>query len=164
MKKTLIIATLFLTFGALADEHDHQDCPMHAAHMHAADVDHRGDAVMGFSHETTKHSFRVYDDGGAIEVRALKSDDTKSIDAIRAHLKEVAKEFASGDFAKPQAIHAMNPPGADVMASRKEKIKYEYVEIENGARVRITTNDAPALDAVHRFLKFQIEEHRAWPE
>ena len=160
MKKSLIIATLFLTFGALADEHDHQDCPMHAAHMHAADVDRRGDTVMGFSHELTKHSFKTYDDGGAIEVRALKSDDAKSIDAIRSHLKEVAKEFASGDFAKPFAVHATTPPGVDVMASRKDKIKYEYAEIENGARVRITTTDAAALDALHRFLKFQIEEHR----
>jgi len=160
MKRTLIIATMFLTFGALADEHDHATCPMHDAHMHAADVDHRGDAAMGFSHELTKHSFKRYDDGGAIEVRALKSDDTKSIDAIRTHLKSVAKEFASGDFAKPFAVHATNPPGVDVMASRKEKIKYDYSEIENGARVRITTTDAAALDAVHQFLKFQIEEHR----
>jgi hypothetical protein len=35
----------------------------HEAHMHAADVDRRGDAVMGFSHELTKHSFKTYDDG-----------------------------------------------------------------------------------------------------
>jgi hypothetical protein len=30
--------------------------------------------------------------------------------------------------------------------------------------VRITTSDAKALDAVHRFLRFQIREHHTEPE
>jgi hypothetical protein len=156
MKTTLIIATAFLALAAFAD--DPNQCPMHAAH--AKQVDERGDAVMGFSHEATKHSFKVAADGGSIEVRALRSDDEASIRAIRTHLQSVAKSFAEGDFAMPVAIHGPSPAGTDVMAARKSVIAYKYSEIENGGRVRITTTDAAALDAVHRFLRFQKDEHR----
>lgn len=122
-------------------------------------MQHRGDAVMGFSHETTTHAFKLYDDGGAIEVSANDAKDTKSIEAIRMHLQMIAKEFAAGDFAKPEAIHAKLPDGAAEMKTLRASIKYAYAETERGGRVRITTSDAKAVDAVHRFVKFQIAEH-----
>lgn len=72
---------VWLLLFALAG--DPASCPMHAEHMkqaeqakaaehtaHAAhsDADARGDVAMGFSHERTKHTFRLLADGGAIEV------------------------------------------------------------------------------------------------
>ena len=54
----------------------------------------------------------------------------------------------------------MTAPSVEVMASRKSYISYQYSEIENGGRVKITTSDAAARDAVHEFLRFQIDEHR----
>jgi len=158
MKSLCIIATLLLASAAAAAEHDHASCPMHAAH-HKADVDRRGDDVMGFSHEKTKHTFTSYDDGGAIEVRALDAKDADSIAMIRKHLDAVAKDFTAGNFAKPEAIHATSPDGAAVMAAKKALIRYQYSDIENGGRVRITTKDPAAIAAVHDFLKFQIAEH-----
>lgn len=122
-------------------------------------MEHRGDAVMGFSHETTTHAFKIYDDGGAIEVVANDPKDTKSIEAIRAHLRGIAEAFAKGDFSKPKAIHERLPDGAAEMRELRASIKYDFAEIERGGRVRITTSDGKALDAVHRFLKFQIREH-----
>lgn len=122
-------------------------------------MEHRGDAVMGFSHETTTHAFKLHDDGGAIEVVANDAKDAKSIEAIRAHLRGIAKAFAKGDFYKPKAIHERLPDGAAEMRDLRASIKYDYADIERGGRVRITTGDAAALDAVHRFLKFQIREH-----
>ena len=157
MKSLTIIATLLLASAAAAAEHDHANCPMHAAH-HKEEVDQRGDGVMGFSHEKTKHAFKSYEDGGAIEVRALDAD-AASVALIRKHLSAIAKDFAAGDFAKPKAIHATTPDGAMVMAARKALIDYQYSDIENGGRVRITTTDPAALAAVHDFLKFQIDEH-----
>lgn len=136
-----MIFTLMLLFQ--------MNCPM----------EHRGDAVMGFSHETTTHVFKLHDDGGAIEVNANDANDAKTIAAIRAHLREIAKAFAKGDFAKPEAIHATLPDGAAEMRERRAAIKYDFAETERGGRVRITTADAKALDAVHRFLEFQIREH-----
>jgi hypothetical protein len=124
-------------------------------------MEHRGDAVMGFSHETTTHAFKLSDDGGAIEVVANDPKDAKSIEAIRAHLREIAKAFAKGDFSKPKAIHEELPDGAAEMRELRDAIKYDYAAMERGGRVRITTSDAKALDAVHRFLKFQVREHHA---
>lgn len=134
---------------------DPATCPMHAQHTA---VDQRGDQVMGFSHEKTKHSFRLLEDGGAIEVRANDAADAESIAAIRAHLQEIAREFAAGEFSKPGEIHGRVPDGVEVM--KKEEISYAYDEIERGGRVQIRVRNARARDAVHAFLKFQIADHR----
>lgn len=133
---------------------------MHDAHMHASEVDSRGDQAMGFSHEATKHAFKLQKDGGSIEITANSADDAKSIAAIREHLKMIAKSFTSGDFAKPEFIHGKLPDGADVMRDRKDSIHYRYEERPAGARVTMTTEDAKALSAIHSFLRFQITEHR----
>lgn len=120
---------------------------------------HRGDTVMGFSHQATTHSFKTADDGGSIEVTANDPKDTKSIEAIRTHLRGIAKAFADGDFAKPKEIHGELPDGAADMQALRSSIKYDFAEIDGGGRVRITTSDPKALDAVHRFLKYQTREH-----
>lgn len=142
---------------------DPATCPMHAQHtaaqhtavQHTA-VDERGDHVMGFSHEKSKHTFVLHDDGGAIEVRAT---DPETIVTIRTHLKEIAKDFTTGDFAKPKAVHDRVPDGVPVMKELGSRISYAYEELEDGARVRIKTSDGRALEAVHQFLRFQIEDH-----
>lgn len=143
---------------------DPATCPMHARHTaapsHHAAVDQRGDHVMGFSHEKTKHTFKLHRDGGAIEVRATGAADAESVAAIRAHLREIAREFAAGDFAKPQAIHDRVPDGVPVMKELGARILYQYVEVERGGRVRITTAAPRGVEAVHQFLRFQIDDHR----
>jgi hypothetical protein len=144
---------------------DPATCPLHAEHtaQHTAakhtEVDQRGDRVMGFSHETTKHTFRLLDDGGAVEVRATKEKDAETIAQIRGHMKEIAADFTSGNFTKPEEIHAGMPDGVDVMTALGNAVTYRYEELESGARVRITTRDTRGIDAVHRFLRFQIGDH-----
>jgi len=140
---------------------DPATCPMHAQHTAAqhTDVDTRGDRVMGFSHETTKHSFRLLADGGAVEVRANDANDRDTIAAIRGHLQEIAKEFAAGTFTKPEEIHARIPDGVDIMKELDQAIAYRYEELERGGRVRMITTDPRGIDAVHRFLQFQIGDH-----
>jgi len=148
----------------LALSGDPATCPMHAQHAgaHHDAVDHRGDHVMGFSHEKTKHNFRLFKDGGAVEVRANDAADAESIAAIRAHLQEIAKEFAAGEFAKPKEIHGRAPDGVPVMKELGSRIlyQYQYEELERGGRVRITTAEPRGVEAVHQFLRFQIEDHR----
>jgi hypothetical protein len=141
---------------------DPASCPMHAKHAagHHEAVDRRGDHVMGFSHEKTKHTFRLLEDGGAIEVRANDAADAESIAAIRDHLRVIAKEFTSGEFAKPKEIHDRVPDGVATMKELGAGIRYEYEELDRGARVRIRTRDPRGLEAVHQFLRFQIEDHR----
>ena len=150
MKK--LILTLILTLPLIAQ--DHANCPLHAKHVAEA-----GDRVMGFSHDKTTHNFRLLQNGGAIEARAVDEKDAESIAAIRAHLKSIAKAFADGDFAKPVEIHGHMPDGAESMKEMRDAIEYRYEEIANGARVRITAKQDRARDAVHAFLRFQIDEH-----
>jgi TusA-related sulfurtransferase len=115
------------------------------------------DHVMGFPQDAAKHTFRLFSDGGAIEIRGT---DPKTVEAIRTHLLEISKSFAAGDFTKPKAIHDRLPDGAAEMKQLRDAIAYRYEEIESGGRVRIVTSDPKALDAIHRFLRFQIAEHQ----
>ena len=127
---------------------------------HHQGVVSRGDHAMGFSHETTTHHFRLYKDGGAIEVLANDPKDTASRDQIRMHLGHIAKLFAAGDFNIPGFIHATEPPGTSVMARLREQIHYHYVDTSRGASLRITTANPEAVAAVHSFLRFQIRDHQ----
>ncbi len=154
MRITFLIACL-VAFGSNlgaqqpAQDHDGHDCPMMQ----------RGDQAMGFSLETTTHHFRLFRDGGEIEVQANDVTDVTRVSQIRAHLAHIAKLFSAGDFDVPMFIHDTKPPGVTTMALRKDQIRYGFVETERGARVRITTTDPQTTDAVHAFLLFQIADH-----
>jgi hypothetical protein len=141
-------------------------CPMHEQQAQSGQDEHhqgvvaRGDTVMGFSHEKTSHHFRLYADGGAIEAEANDAKDTASRDAIREHLGHIVTMFAAGDFSAPMLIHSQNPPGIAEMKQLREAIQYRLGNTERGARIRITTKNAQALEAVHAFLRFQISDHQ----
>ena len=126
---------------------------------HMADVKRHGTEAMGFDQDKTSHHFRLYKDGGAVEVRANDAADTASTEHIRAHLQEQATKFAAGDFSAPQRTHGQLPPGAATMKKLRSRIHYEYQPLDGGGRLRITTKDHEALAAVHDFLRFQIEDH-----
>ena len=115
---------------------------------------------MGFSHEKTSHHFRLKADGGYIEVEAKDASDTTSRDQIRSHLRHIAGKFASGDVSAPMLIHAKTPPGVPVMRQLRSTIEYKFEETERGGRIRVMTNNAEALAAIHEFLRFQISDHR----
>jgi hypothetical protein len=119
----------------------------------------RGDQAMGFSQEKTTHHFYLEKDGGVIEVSVKDPKDTASREEIRQHLSHIASLFASGNFDAPMFIHATTPPGVPTLIRLHEQIRYEYQQTENGGRVRISTANAQALDAIHAFLLFQIVDH-----
>ncbi|ABF39989.1 conserved hypothetical protein [Candidatus Koribacter versatilis Ellin345] len=161
MKMVLIV----LAFSALSlSAQDMASCPMHAKHQqereqHRSDVEKHGDEAMGFSHEKTTHHFRLLADGGAIQVVANNADDKDSLAQIRMHLAHIATMFKNGDFSAPMFVHSQDPPGANVMEERRDQITYAYLEMPTGGEVRIQTQDAEALQAIHDFLRFQIEDH-----
>jgi hypothetical protein len=129
-------------------------------HDHHAEVNRRGDAIMGFSHEKTTHHFRLRPDGGEIEVIANDATDTESAAQIRGHLTHIAQMLRDGNFTAPMLIHARNPPGTGTMARLKAKIVYRIELLAAGARIRMATDDRAALDAIHAFLRFQITDHQ----
>lgn len=120
----------------------------------------RGEHVMGFSLDKTRHHFELTKTGGTIQVTANDPADTEIRDHIRMHLELIAKSFAAGDFDGPMKVHAEMPPGVLQMKKLKSKISYRYEAIEQGGRVVIRTHDAGALSAVHDYLQYQIREHK----
>jgi hypothetical protein len=130
----------------------------------------RGEHEMGFSQEKTTHHFLLYADGGAIAVAANLSDDAKSREEIRTHLGHIAIMFAAGNFEAPMFIHNTpghdtpgqnaTPPGVATMTKLHDQIAYLYEETPNGGRVRISSKNGQAVDAIHAFLLFQIVEHQ----
>lgn len=136
-----------------------QHVSSHCGGDHHAQVDARGDQVMGFDHDKSTHHFRLTPSGGAIEVSANDPGDEKTRAAIREHLAHIAKKFAAGDFEAPMRIHDRVPPGMPVMQREKGKISWTYEDVETGGRVVIATKDPEALAAIHEFLRFQIRDH-----
>lgn len=179
MKKTPVFTMFFAAFVVIASvaitdisanfsttnsqQQTNQASSAQADHPHSqhhAEMNKRGDKAMGFSHEKTTHHFRLFKDGGAIEVNANQENDTESLKQIRMHLPHIAKMFSKGNFSTPMLIHGELPTGAKVMAEMKSKISYQYEETKNGGRVRILTDNPKALAAIYDFLRFQIKEHQ----
>ena len=130
---------------------------MHAAH---AQVDERGEKGMGFSQTATTHHFDVNESGGIIQVEANDSTDFTNRDNIRMHLRHIAHAFQTGNFDIPMFVHDTVPPGVPEMKQLQKLIRYVFEETPNGGRVVISSTDKHALNAIHRFLRFQIEEHK----
>jgi hypothetical protein len=145
---------LTILFLALTSACAQQSDPHHESVMQ------HGDHVMGFSHEKTTHHFRLYADGGAIEVTANDPNDTESRDQIRTHLSHIAGMFAAGNFDAPMLIHSQVPPGVPTLQKLRKEVSYHFEIVERGGRVRITTKNSAALDAIHEFLRFQISDHQ----
>jgi hypothetical protein len=124
-----------------------------------ADVEKQGDEAMGFPHNKTTHHFRLYADGGAIEVTVNDSKDSQKVQAIQSHLTHIVTMFSSGEFSIPMFVHEQVPPGVFVMKDKHAEISYNFDELSAGGRVRITTRNPAALKAIHEFLRFQIDHH-----
>jgi hypothetical protein len=158
-----IVFALFLFCGLQLAAQDVQSCPMHKEHtktQHQADVETHGDAAMGFPHDSTTHHFRLLPDGGAIEVTINDSKDVQNIQAIRTHLTLIVTMFSNGDFSIPMFVHSQVPPGVTEMEEKRAEISYGFEELPDGGRVRISTKNHDALNAIHDFLSFQIEDHQ----
>lgn len=126
---------------------------------HGAEVDARHDTLVA-SHMTTTHSFRLFEDGGAIELRANDGADKATIDAVREHLHEITAQFVKKDFSTPAFVHGRAPAGVATMERLHDAIQFRYENLDAGGRIRMTTKNPEALAAIHDFLRFQVIEHR----
>ena len=132
-------------------------CPMHDAH---SSMNERGEQGMGFSQSAATHHFFLKADGGVIQVESNSGTDATNRDNIRMHLTHIAQAFQSGDFDTPMFVHDTVPPGVPEMKKLRENIRYSFEETPNGGRVVIFSSNKEAVAAIHRFLRFQIEEHK----
>lgn len=130
---------------------------MHSAHTQ---MNERGEKGMGFSQTATTHHFYLNESGGIIQVEANESTDVTNRDDIRMHLRHIAHAFQTEDFEIPIFVHDTVPPGVPEMKRLQKHIRYVVEETPNGGRVVISSTDKHALNAIHRFLRFQIGEHK----
>jgi hypothetical protein len=157
MKLILLIALTLGVFGQPNQKPESQEeCPMHATHTH---MNERGEKGMGFSQTATTHHFLLNSNGGVIQVEAKDSADSTNRNQTRMHLGHIAKAFQSGDFDIPMFVHDNVPPGVPGMKRLRKDIQYSFAETPNGGRVVISSANKEALEAIHQFLRFQIEEH-----
>ena len=165
-----LLACLALTAGPpgrlAAQDHAGLD---HAAHMGAPAatddsafraLQERGKGTMGVDQYASRHRFQDLRDGGRIELR-MREADSAGISAIRTHLQRTARDFAAGIFTAPDSTHAMVVPGTEMMARKKDLIRYRFRPLPQGGEIRITTQDAEALRAIREFLAFQRADHHA---
>ena len=170
----LTLSLVVLASGTATADDAKTSCPMHAQHMAAARADHsRADGsaehgrhvdgrhdTFGMAHDKSAHSFRLFADGGAIELRATDAKDEATVDAIRGHLQEITKQFEKADFSTPAFVHGYTPDGVAQLGQLRSAIGYRYEQLDSGGRIRITTKSADALAAIHAFMRFQVIEHR----
>ena len=139
-------------------------CPMHDTHSQgsgpSAAMNARGVKGMGFSQTATTHHFLLRPDGGVIQVEVKNPPNTTDRDNIRKHLAHIALAFKDGDFDIPMFVHDTVPPGVAEMKRLRGKIDYSFEETPAGGRVVISTADQESVAAIHKFLCFQIEEHK----
>jgi len=158
MKLILLIALTLGVFGQPNQKPESQkECPMHPTHTQ---MNERGEEGMGFSQTATTHHFLLNSNGGVIRVEAKDSADSTNRNQIRMHLEHIAKAFQSGDFDIPMFVHDTVPPGVPEMKRLRKDIQYSFAETPNGGRVVISSANKEALEAIHRFLRFQIEKHK----
>jgi len=119
----------------------------------------RGAMVMGVDQYTSRHTFDLLPDGGRISL-VRDAQDSAGVRTIRAHMQDIARSFAAGDFAHAFAVHQHELPGADVMRQRRAAIQYSVDTLPGGGAVRITSSDSLAVRAIHQFLSAQRMEHQ----
>jgi len=124
-----------------------------------AAMQHRGAMVMGVDQSTSQHTFDLLPDGGRISL-VRDATDSAGVRTIRAHMQDIARSFAAGDFAHAFAVHQHELPGTVVMRQRRATIQYSVDTLPGGGAVRITSKDSLAVQAIHRFLSAQRMEHQ----
>jgi hypothetical protein len=155
---TLLLAIAASQRGALAQSAPPKKPDPHDTAFTA--MQQRGKQAMGVDQYTSTHHFEALSDGGVIRL-VRDVDDSAGVAQVRAHLRQVARAFAAGDFSTPEFVHMQTVPGTDVMAAKRSVIRYTPRDVPRGAEIRIATRDPEALKAIHAFLAFQRTEHHA---
>ena len=120
----------------------------------------RGARVMGVDQYASTHTFDELPDGGRISL-VSNTGEQVAVDAIRAHMQSIARDFARGDFTNPSLVHMTEVPGTAILKRKARSIEYRYEPTARGGAVRIVTKDAAAIAALREFMQYQRTSHHA---
>ena len=128
-----------------------------------ADVAAKGEMVMPFDLERSTHIFDKQPDGGLQQV--ISDDgDSDQIALIRSHLAEEAEKFQAGDFHDPAMIHGDDMAGLHELVTGAEKLNIVYSDIEDGAQIVYSADDAELVAALHAWFDQQVSDHGSHAE
>ena len=116
--------------------------------------------MASFDQEKSVRHFKLLPDGGVIQITANDPSDLATRNVIQQQVVKIAGMFTEGNFAIPMLVGQQQPPGIDTMKRLKSELSYSPENLPNGGRVQITTANSEALNAVHDFLRFEIQEYK----
>ena len=109
--RSVVVVSLLVT-GCRPAEHQATDSSF-------ADVQRRGETVMGVDQYTSKHVFEDLPDGGRIVLDRYDASDTAAVRTIRAHMRTIETAFQRADFTLPGVVHAGYVPGTRFKAQTR---------------------------------------------
>jgi hypothetical protein len=121
-------------------------------------VEQNSEHVMPFSMDATMHRFVPTPDGGVQSV-LVHDGDAKQVSLVRSHLRKEASAFAHGDFADPASIHGGAMPGLQAMHAGAKRIRVNYADVRNGAKITYATADPALVSAIHAWFHAQVADH-----
>lgn len=152
MKKSLLMLALLAAVPAMARQA--------ATPERQAAVAGRGAQVMPFDLAATQHIFTRTTDGGVQRVVARDPTDTRQVELVRSHLRDIAGKFAHGDFSEPAHIHGDAMPGLSrLQAAQPGRIRVSYKEVDGGADIAYASADPALVTALHEWFDAQVADH-----
>ncbi len=147
-----------ITLGVVFSAASAAACASSGLEQRQAEVAEAGQAVMPFDLDATTHVFEKLDDGG-LQTVVAKDEDPEQVALIRAHLEEEAGRFQRGDFHDPAMIHGDDMAGMHALMMGHDRITVAYREVERGAEIRYSTDDAELVQAIHQWFDAQLRDH-----
>jgi hypothetical protein len=123
------------------------------------EVRSNGARVMPFSLDKTIHIFTKTADGGEQSVIIRNPSDSSELGLIRNHLREIADEFADGNFNDPSAIHGLEMPGLKTLQGKPEGFTIKFVNLSEGAKLIYRSTDPIIIKALHNWFDAQVIDH-----
>lgn len=133
-------------------------CGDEPAESRQEEVAAMGSMVMPFDLERTTHVFEKTDFGG-LQTVVSDDGDAEQIELIRSHLAEEAERFSRGDFHDPSMIHGDDMAGLHALVTGYEKLEVAYAEVEAGAEIMYSSDDAALVEAIHQWFDAQLSDH-----
>ncbi|GAB3435187.1 aspartate carbamoyltransferase [Massilia solisilvae] len=125
-----------------------------------AEVARRGAQVMPFELAATTHLFTTTQNGGVQRVVAKDPSDARQTGLVRAHLRDIARQFKDGNFSAPARIHGDAMPGlARLKAAAPGQVQVEYREVDGGAELVYRSDDPQLVTALHEWFGAQLADH-----
>ena len=107
------------------------------------------------------HHFYLYPDGGMMTLVVTDPADTETRKAVRTFVQRVSQLMVMGNLALLRDQFGQGVPGLDRIAearARKATITVRSSTPDEGSQIIFSTADPVTIQALHEFLRFQIDD------